>query len=152
MRVEGAARPARRALFDVNVLIALLDAAHQFHRTAWEWLDGNIDAGWATCPITQNGYVRIVSQASYPNPSSTFEAMQRLRAATIDARHAFWSDSVSLLDSTQVDPDRIHGPQQLIDIYLLALAVANQGRLVSFDHRISTSAVDGADAGHLVLL
>jgi uncharacterized protein len=152
VRVEGEARPARRALLDVNVLIALLDAAHQFHQAAWEWLDANIDAGWATCPISQNGYVRIVSQASYPNPSSTFEAMQRLRAATNDAHHMFWPDSVSLLDATHVNPDRIHGPQQLTDIYLLALAVANEGRLVSFDHRISTSAVQGADPGHLVLL
>ena len=152
MRVEGEARPVRRALLDVNVLIALLDAAHQFHQGAWEWFEDNVDAGWATCPITQNGYVRIVSQVSYPNPSSTFEAMQRLRAATNDARHTFWPDSVSLLDTAHVNPDRIHRPQQLTDVYLLALAVANEGRLVSFDHRISSTAVHGADANHLVLL
>lgn len=141
-----------RALFDVNVLIALLDAAHQFHASAWEWLDSNISAGWATCPLTQNGYVRIVSQPNYPNPGSTFEAMARLRAATASEHHRFWPDSVSLLDGARVDPNRVHGPQQLTDIYLLALAVANQGRLVSFDHRINKTSVVGVDAAHLVLL
>jgi toxin-antitoxin system PIN domain toxin len=149
---EHAPSAAVPALFDVNVLIALLDAAHQYHRAAWTWLEANIDAGWATCPITENGYVRIVSQPGYPNPSSTFEAMQRLRAATENEHHAFWPDSLSLLDCSRVDPSRVHGPQQLTDIYLLALAVANKGRLVSFDHRISTASVVGAEAAHLVLL
>ena len=141
-----------RALFDVNVLIALLDGAHQHHALAWNWLDANIAHGWASCPITQNGYLRIVSQPNYPNATSVFDAMNRLRGATGTPHHEFWADSISLLDENHVDSSRVHGPRQLSDVYLLALAVKHQGRLVTFDPRIALSAVRGAAEEHRVLL
>lgn len=141
-----------RALFDVNVLIALLDGAHQHHALAWNWLEANIGQRWASCPITQNGYLRIVSQPNYPNASSVYDAMLRLRGATGTAHHEFWSDSISLLDETHVDPGRVHGPRQLSDVYLLALAVKHQGRLVTFGQRIALSAVRGAGPEFLVVL
>lgn len=141
-----------RALLDVNVLIALLDAAHQHHRLAWDWFDGNISGGWASSPITQNGYVRIVAQPSYPNPATCFEAIGRLRAATATEHHEFWPDAVSLLDEQRVDASRIHGARALTDHYLLALAVHHAGRLVTFDRAIHTGAVLAATADHLVLL
>lgn len=72
-----------RALFDVNVLIALLDAAHQLHAQAWTWFDANIEHGWASCPITQNGYVRIVLQPNYPNSTTVYDAISRLGAPPI---------------------------------------------------------------------
>lgn len=56
-----------RALLDVNVLIALLDEAHIHHQLAMGWLTNNIEQGWASCPMTQNGCIRILSQPSYPN-------------------------------------------------------------------------------------
>ncbi len=141
-----------RALLDVNVLIALLDAAHQHHRLAWDWLDANIEFGWASCPLTQNGYLRIVSQPGYPNPGTVREAALRLAAAAGTAHHEFWTDDLSLLDDRHFDGDRLLGPRHLTDHYLLGLAVARHGRLVSFDRGILLGAVRNARPEHLVLL
>jgi uncharacterized protein len=141
-----------RALLDVNVLIALLDAAHQHHALAWDWLDANVSQGWASCPITQNGYLRIVSHPNYPNTTSVFDAMTRLRGASDTPHHRFWPDAISLLDEVHVDSSRVHGSGQLTDTYLLALAVKHQGRLVTFDRRIAMSAVHGSGPESLVVL
>lgn len=141
-----------RALLDVNVLIAMLDADHTSHRAAWGWFREHGHAGWASCPITQNGCIRILSHPGYPNTRSVSEVVVRLRAATADPAHEFWADSHSVLDNEMVDVTRVHGPKQLTDIYLLALAVKHDGRLVTFDAGISLSAVRRATARHLVQL
>ena len=141
-----------RALLDVNVLIALLDAAHQHHRLAWQWLDANIEHGWASCPLTQNGYVRVVAQPGYPNPSPVRQAIERLRAATATVHHEFWPDQLSLLDPAHFDVERILGPRNLTDHYLLALAASRGGRLVSFDRGSALGAVREARPEHLVLI
>jgi len=141
-----------RALFDVNVLIALLDADHVDHTTAREWLEREISTGWASCPITQNGLVRIVSQPRYPSPVSVAEAIRRLALATRAREHEFWPCDLSVLDETRVDRTRVHGPKQVTDIYLLALAVAKGGRFVTFDRSVPISAVAGARADQLVVL
>jgi len=141
-----------RALLDINVLIALLDQDHSMHSQASSWFAANADSGWASCPITQNGCVRIMSHPSYPNPVKVRAIMERLGEATAAARHEFWADDVSLLDSRVADPTRIHGPRQVTDLYLLALAVRHGARFVSFDSSISLSAINGADKRHLVPL
>ena len=141
-----------RALLDVNVLIALFDSAHLRHRDARDWFSGNIRNGWASCPISQNGFVRIISQPSYPLPVTVARAIQLLADAVATEHHEFWPDDLSLLDSRRFVHDRIHGPRQLTDAYLLALAVAHGGRFVTFDASIVSSAVRDAGAGHLVLL
>ena len=79
-----------RALLDVNVLIALLDADHIEHVTARAWLEREIDTGWASCPITENGFVRILSQPRYPSPVPPAEAIRRLEQAKRTAQHEFW--------------------------------------------------------------
>lgn len=142
----------RRALLDVNVLIALLDADHVSHRSAFAWFTEHAGRGWASCPLTQNGCVRIVSHPGYPNSRSVAEVVARLRAATADAAHEFWPDDVSLLDDARVDSSRVHGPRQLTDAYLLALAVAHDGCIVTFDGTMPLSAVRGATPRHLVTL
>ncbi|MGH7655986.1 MAG: TA system VapC family ribonuclease toxin [Gemmatimonadaceae bacterium] len=141
-----------RALLDVNVLIALLDADHASHRAAMVWFSAQAGDGWSSCPITENGCVRIMSHPSYPNAHSPVEVAERLRGATAHEAHEFWPDSVSLLDSDLIDVTRIHGPRQLTDAYLLALAVKHGGRLVTFDAGIAISAVTGAKSRHLVAL
>ena len=141
-----------RALLDVNVLIALLDADHASHRSALAWFGDHARGGWASCPITQNGCVRIMSHPGYPNAHSVLEIVQRLRAATAGRTHQFWPDSQSLLDERLIDATRVHGPRQLTDVYLLALAVKNGGRLVTFDASIAIGAVKGAKAQHLLQL
>lgn len=141
----------RRALLDVNVLLALLDADHVDHRTARSWLESEIEHGWASCAITQNGFVRVLTQERYPSPVSPAEATARLRRATSTAYHQFLPCDVSLLDDG-IRRDRIHGSRQVTDVYLLALALAHDCRLVTFDRAIPLSAVPGATAGHLLTL
>lgn len=141
-----------RALLDINVLIALLDSAHLHHERARVWLSANIAHGWASCPITQNGCLRIMSQPAYPQAEALVRVAERLRRATATEHHAFWPDSISSLEAESIDARRIHGPKQLTDIYLLALAVRNGGRFVSFDARIARSAVPAAQENHLVML
>jgi toxin-antitoxin system PIN domain toxin len=141
-----------RALLDVNVLLALLDADHVHHRRARHWLAAEIRHGWASCPVTQNGFVRIVSQPKYPSPISVREAIARLAQATETEHHAFWLCDVSLLDAQRVDRSRVHGPRQVTDVYLLALAVHHGGRFATFDGRIPLEAVPGATPDHLVVV
>ncbi len=141
-----------RALLDVNVLIALLDSDHASHDSAIKWFAKNARDGWASCPITQNGCIRIMSNAGYPNSLSVQSVIERLAEACQQDIHEFWSDEVSVLDSDVVDTARIHGPRQLTDIYLLALAVHHGGKLVTFDGGIPLTAVRRATAQHLLIL
>ncbi len=139
-----------RALLDVNVLIALHDQQHVHHEAAAQWFVANARAGWASCPLTQNGCVRIMSQPGYPNAVSVGEAVTLLQHSCGHASHEFWPDDVSLLDARCFDHGRVHGHRQLTDLYLLALAVARGGRLVTFDAQIPLSAVRGATRRHLL--
>jgi len=141
-----------RALLDINVLLALLDADHVEHGSARAWLEREIPAGWASCAITQNGFVRVISQPRYPSPVPAAEAIRRLELATRTDRHAFWPCDLSLLDDESIDRTRVHGPRQVTDVYLLALAVAKGGRFVTFDRTVPLSAVVGARQEHLVVL
>ncbi len=141
-----------RALLDINVLIALLDADHPFHGFAAEWLGRNVRHGWASCPITQNGCLRIMSQAAYPNAAPVSVVTERLREATEHSAHRFWPDDASLLDARSVEIDKVHGPRQITDVYLLALAVRHAGRFVTFDEAVPVSAARGATGKHLLVL
>lgn len=141
-----------RALLDVNVLLALLDADHVDHRVAREWLADEIGHGWASCALTQNGCVRVLSQPQYPSPISVTEAADRLELATRSEHHAFWPSEASFLDGHRIDRTRVHGPRQITDVYLLALAVHHGGRFVTFDGRVPLDAVKGATPEHLLVL
>jgi len=141
-----------RALLDINVLIALLDSDHASHDSAIKWFAKNAREGWASCPITQNGCIRIMSNPGYPNPLPVQAVVQRLAEACDQSIHEFWPDSVSLLDSNIVDATRIHGPRQLTDIYLLALAVEHAGKLATFDTGIPLAAVRKATKQNLLIL
>ena len=127
----------RRSLLDVTVLLALLDSDHVDHGRAGDWLDGELTAGWASCATTENGFVRIISQPRYLNPVSAAEALDRLDHARAGGRHAFWPCDVSVLDAASIDRSRVLGPRQVTDAYLLALAVAHEGRLVTFDRTVA---------------
>jgi toxin-antitoxin system PIN domain toxin len=140
-----------RALLDVNVLIALLDRAHANHAAATNWLRREIEHGWASCPMTQNGCIRIMSQPSYPSPLPTSAVAGRLAEAAAGPEHRFWPADLDLLSGDAIDWRRIFGHRQLTDAYLLALAVRHGGRLVTFDRRVSAATVRGARAEHLVV-
>lgn len=141
-----------RALLDINVLLALLDADHVDHHRAQEWISEEIQHGWASCALTQNGFVRVISQPRYPSPVSPFEAVERLRKATSTKYHEFWPCSISLLEDRRIKSSHVHGPRQVTDVYLLALAVEQSGRFVTFDRSIPLSAAPGATPQHLVIL
>ncbi|MGO9079587.1 MAG: TA system VapC family ribonuclease toxin [Streptosporangiaceae bacterium] len=142
----------KRALLDVSVLLALLDSDHVDHERARLWLEHEIGYGWASCAITQNGFVRIISQARYPSPVPPAKAVARLAGAASTELHEFWPCSVSLLDERAVRRDRLHGARQVTDAYLLALAVAHDGRFVTFDQSIPVQAVPSAQGSHLRVL
>ena len=141
-----------RALLDVNVLIALLDQAHPHHDTAFAWLRANIKHGWASCPITQNGCIRIMSQAAYPGARAAAQIIERLRGGLNHSAHLFWLDDASIADPRVVDGTRVHSARQITDTYLLALALKHGGRLVTFDWAIGLDAVKGATPEQLVVL
>ena len=141
-----------RALLDINVLLALLDQQHVQHRRARGWLEDEIAGGWASCAITQNGFVRIISQPGYPNPITPKAAIDLLQAATTTEYHEFWACSVSLLDPEAVDSSRIHSHRQVTDAYLLTLATKSRGRFVTFEQSISPQAARGASPDQLIVL
>lgn len=143
-----------RSLLDINVVITLLDPDHDFHHRAHRWWKENRTAGWASCPLTENGVVRIMSNPSYnPRRSLTPEAIIAvLRSFAAATDHEFWADSVSLLDNAVVDPTAIFGPRQITDIYLLALASAHEARFATFDESIHLGAVRSASPVTLVTI
>lgn len=142
----------RRALLDINVILALFDAKHVHHGRARQWWRGNSGHGWATCPLTENGFLRIVSQKAYASPIPLPDALAYLRQVAKPPLHVFWPDDISLLDTAVIDHGRLLGPRQLTDSYLLALAVKHGGRLVTLDRGISVTTARGGEAEHLVEL
>lgn len=149
--------PTRRrggtALLDVNVLVALFDGLHVHHRRAHDWFAQHRDLGWATCPLTENGLVRILTNPTYPGRGTTLEdAIDRLERFVSSGDHAFWPDSVSMRDRHLFRPFHIGGHRQITDVYLLALAVHHGGRLATFDRSIPLRAVAGAAPEHLAVL
>lgn len=131
-------------LLDVNVLIALVDTAHVQHDAAHDWFARIGRKLWATCPLTENGLLRIVGHGSYPNspgpPSSVLPLLQELRAMP---GHVFWPDDISLSDDDGVDHGRLASAASVTDIYLLALARAHEGQLATLDRRLKADAVRG---------
>ena len=136
--------PARIALLDVNVLIALLDPQHVHHNAAHHWFANQVPIGWATCPLTQNGVLRILGNPRYPNtPGSPATVMPLLDGLLAHPAHVFWPDDLSWSVDALIQGDQVLGHGQITDTYLLALAVYHQGFLASFDTRLSTLAVTG---------
>ena len=143
-----------RALLDVNVLIALLDQDHVHHTTATRWLTENLAPGWASCPLTQNGCIRILSQPKYPHriAASAQDVALRLAEAAADPAHVFWPDDVDLLASGALHWDRLLSSRHLTDAYLLLLAVRRDARLVTFDQAVPLQTVPGAEPRHLCVI
>lgn len=140
------------ALLDVNMLIALLDEDHPHHAVAMNWLRANSRLGWATCPITQGGCLRILSQPRYPNPFGIVGAIEQLLRLTSTSEHEFIPDDVNLLDAGVVDFSRLSGHRQLTDVYLLALAVRHDLRFVTLDRGVQLAVVGGASESHLAVI
>lgn len=132
------------------MLVALCDSAHEFHDEASAWFRQIQPDGWATCPLTENGLVRIVGHPSYPGgPGSPAKARPLLRALVRTSGHFFWADEISICDLTTFPSLARTTAANLIDLYLLALALQHGARFATFDRRIDPSVLPGG-AGALV--
>lgn len=132
-------------LLDVNMLLALSDPMHIHHEAAHRWFAATGQAAWATCPITENGYVRIASHPSYPNrPGDAPAVVALLRQFCAGAGHHFWAADISLREMLQPGSPLSHS--QLTDVFLLGLAVHHGGKLATLDQRIATTAIAGGSA------
>ncbi len=134
-------------LLDINVLIALADPDHEHHAKAEAFFAANHKSGWATCPITENGFVRIAGGASYPKgPGSTEAACAILRQLCAQEGHRFWPDDLSIRASVDLP-----GSKHLTDHYLLSLALHRQGKLVTMDRHIQAERIPGGVAAYVVI-
>jgi len=139
-------------LLDVNVLIALIDPAHINHDVAHQWFEAEGCHSWATCPLTENGVIRIVGHPKYPGtPGSPATVAPIVAQMRILPGHVFWPDAISLVGAEHVDAAQLLTPAQVTDTYLLALAVFHGGKLATLDRKLVARAVKGGKGAlHLV--
>lgn len=143
---------ARPALLDVNVLIALFNPDHIHHDAAHDWFAEHREHGWATCPLTELGLVRILANPAYwPGAERSATVADRLRQFCASGHHQFWRDSLPLSDEIFMW-SLSKGHRQVTDIYLLGLAVKRGGALATFDRTIPRAAVVGAGSESIQLL
>lgn len=143
-----------RSLLDVNVLIALFDPDHVFHERAHAWLATHASMGIATCPLTENGLVRILTHPGYSKKKRFHpnDIITRLHGFVQRHNHEFWTDNLSLRDRKSFRAGRILGSKQITDIYLLALAVVHNARLATFDSSIPLEVVPEAKSENLAVI
>ena len=143
----------RVALLDVNLLVALFFADHVHHDLAHDWFEDHRRHGWATCPITENGFVRVACrQPSADGPLRPEVAVELLARFRRDRAHHSWTDAVSLTDDTLFASQFIRGHAHVTDVYLLGLAQRMGGCLATFDRSIPREAVRGAARGTLQVI
>ena len=119
------------ALLDVNALVALAWDSHVHHAAMRAWFQANRDAGWATCPVTEAGFVRVsANRRALPAAISVDAARGVLAAMRGVGEHRFLSNDVSPCDA---DVPPLAGHRQVTDAVLLTLARRNGLRLVTFD-------------------
>jgi hypothetical protein len=141
------------ALLDVNVLVALFDPDHVHHEPAHGWFANHRSSGWATCPLTENGLLRVLANPAY-SPAGIRPAviLDRLRAFCSSGGHSFWPDDLSFRDARLLEAPASLSHRQLTDVYLVALAVRHGGCLATFDRTIPLARVRGATPAHLAVI
>ena len=139
------------SLLDVNLLIALAWPNHIHHAPARRWFRESRESGWATCPVTQSGFVRVSSNRSaLPDAKSPHEAVLLLRRIVALPGHVFWNDDVALASSEEIEPSRLQCHGQVTDAHLLALAMRRHGCLATFDEGIRQLVPGGRSREELV--
>lgn len=124
-------------LLDVNVLVALLWPAHEDHDRVHSWFGANERHGWATCPLTQAAFVRIVSNPAFSRDAvRPQEASDLLAANLTHSSHQFWADVVSFADAVQHFRSKLLGHRQVMDAYLLGLVLHKRARLATLDKAV----------------
>ncbi len=141
------------ALLDVNVLVALFFPDHVHHELAHDWFAEHRRHGWATCPITENGFIRIAcQQPSADGLLRVADVLAHLRRFCASAGHRSWQDTVSLQDTALFAAQYMRGHGQITDVYLLGLATKKNGCLATFDRDIPLQAVRGATGDTLQII
>lgn len=126
-------------LLDANVLIALAWPTHSAHERVQRWFSRNARHGWATCPFTECGFVRIVSNPAFsPNFLTLPEAIRLLALNVNHPAHRFWADDLPLEDAVRHFQSRLVGHNQITDGYLLGLAMQKKARLATLDESLTT--------------
>ena len=124
-------------LLDVNVLVALMWPAHDGHERAQNWFARHSRTGWATCPFTQAGCVRILSNPSFSSDAVTpQEALKLLRSNLDHPSHLFWPDDLTFAEAVEPMERQLMGHQQVSDAYLLGLAIRRKARLATLDRSV----------------
>lgn len=124
----------KKFLLDVNVLVALLWPKHAQHDAAGRWFEKHRKKGWATCPFTEAGFVRITSNPAFSIHSlRPAEAMKLLRENTEAADHQFWPADFEVEAVNSTFGNRVLSHQNVTDAYLLTLAIKRGGMLATFD-------------------
>jgi len=136
-------------LLDVNVFVALIDPSHVHHDRAHRWFGRTGRSDWLSCPTTQNGAVRIVSNSRYSNAQPPSIVVDSVRSLISVGNHRFLPDRISLLDPRLIDADALLSSGQITDTYLIALAADAGALLATFDTRIVTSALHDSGADHV---
>jgi toxin-antitoxin system PIN domain toxin len=140
-------------LLDVNLLVALAWPNHAHHRPALTWFQRHQAEGWATCPVTESGFVRVSSNtASVPEAKTPREAILLLRRIVALPHHEFWEDDVSFAGSEAMDEIPLVGYRQVTDVHLLTLALRRGGRLATLDGKIRSLVPRGSDASEVLSL
>jgi toxin-antitoxin system PIN domain toxin len=125
-------------LLDVNMLIALAWPSHVHHTLAHAWFSRHSADGWASCPLTQCGFIRISSNRKIiPEAVAPRHAVALLRRITKLPGHVFWPDDIMWSDPC-IPEDFLVGHRQVTDAYLLGLAIRNKGRLITLDKGLSS--------------
>ncbi|MGC2637595.1 MAG: TA system VapC family ribonuclease toxin [Acidobacteriaceae bacterium] len=140
------------SLLDLNALIALLWAESEFHAATESWFRNNARKGWATSPLTQLGFVRVVCNPSvFRNAPHPAQALEVIEESTRHAAHEFWPHELTLAEAAAPFREHLQGHQQIADVYLLGLTLHRKGRLITFDKAL-LSLASAAGMGHLVTL
>lgn len=134
---KAASRGEAATLLDVNVLVALAWPNHVHHRAAQAWFGDEGKRRFATCPVTQSGFVRVSSnRRAIADAVTPREACAILRQIAALPGHVFWADDVDLASSDHIAWERLGGHAQVTDAHLLAIALRHGGKLATFDREL----------------
>jgi toxin-antitoxin system PIN domain toxin len=124
-------------LLDVNLLFVLHHPLHPDFKRVNRWFPNTAGKSFATCPITQSGLMRLlVGGVRGLDSFDIWEASNALKQTVRHPGHVFWPDSPSYPDCAASFFDRLQGPRQITDAYLLGLAIYNKGKLATLDRSI----------------
>jgi toxin-antitoxin system PIN domain toxin len=140
-------------LLDVNVLVAMSWPAHVHHEKAQRWFAQHASRGWASCPMTEAGFIRIISSPAFsPHAVSIKDALDALKSNTSHPKHEFWPDHLAVAPALSGAQDRIVGHKQVTDAYLLALAIHHSAKLATLDRGLAKWAAEGPGRAHVELV